>query len=70
MKGFSLLDEHLEAFKAKCAAKGYSYADWDAAFQEAVRQDWAGLRKTMGNGAKRPTPDNFADRDYGQGGKL
>lgn len=70
MKGFGLLDEHLESFKAKCAANGYAYADWDAAFQEAVRQDWAGLRKSMGKGAMRPASDNFAERDYGQGGKL
>ena len=69
-KGFYLLDEHLEAFKAKCAANGYTYADWDAAFQEAVRQDWAGLRKSMGRGTKRSVPDSFAERDYGQGGLL
>ena len=48
------LDEHMKAFKLKCAAKGYEYADWDAAFMEAVRKDWAGIRsqsKTTVNGA-------------------
>lgn len=44
-KGLDRLDEHLDAFRRKCAAKGYTYADWDAAFMEAVREDWAKLRK-------------------------
>lgn len=50
-KGFDRLDEHLEAFKAKVAANGYTYADWDAAFMEAIRGDWAKLRppKNTGN---------------------
>lgn len=44
-KGFDRLDEHLEAFVAKAKARGYAYADWDSALMEAIRQDWAGLRK-------------------------
>jgi hypothetical protein len=43
-KGFDRLDEHLEAFKTKAQAKGYTYADWDSAFMEAIRKDWAGIR--------------------------
>ncbi|MGH8789763.1 MAG: hypothetical protein ACREYA_32415 [Cupriavidus necator] len=43
-RGFDNLVEHLEAFVRKCKAKGYTYADWDAAFMEAVREDWAKLR--------------------------
>lgn len=43
-KGFDRLDEHLESFRRKCAANGYTYADWDAAFMEAIREDWAKLR--------------------------
>ncbi len=61
-KGFSGLEQHLEAFKAKCAAKGYSYLDWDAAFMEAVREDWAKLR----SGAvtqRRQAPVLHADDD-------
>jgi len=42
-KGHRDLDRHLEAFVAKCRARGYQYVDWDAAFMEAIRQDWAGL---------------------------
>lgn len=43
-KGYTQLDEHLEAFKRKCEAKGYTNIDWDAAFMEAIREDWAKLR--------------------------
>lgn len=51
VKGFDRLDQHLEVFKAKVAANGYAYADWDAAFMEAIRQDWARLRQS---GAQEP----------------
>lgn len=49
-QGFGNLDQHLEAFVGKALANGYRYADWDAAFRNAVRDDWAGLRS---NGAAR-----------------
>lgn len=61
-KGLGDLDRHLESFKAKCTANGYTYADWDAAFMEAVRGDWAKLR-TGGHGARPgalPADDIFA----------
>jgi hypothetical protein len=38
------LDAHLENFIGKATAKGYSYADWQAALRNAIRDDWAGLR--------------------------
>lgn len=43
-KGYGDLDQHLEAFRAKCQAKGYTYVDWDSALMEAIRGDWAKLR--------------------------
>jgi hypothetical protein len=49
-KGHTRLDEHLESFKAKCRANDYQYADWDSAFMEAVRSDWAKLKPAGGNG--------------------
>jgi hypothetical protein len=52
--GYGRLDEHLEVFKRKCSSHGYSYADWDDAFMEAIRKDWAELRK--GNGSV-PVPE-------------
>lgn len=42
-KGWLRLEEHLDCFKRKCAANGYRYVDWDAAFMEAIRGDWAKL---------------------------
>lgn len=56
-KNYDLLEEHLEAFKSKCAAKGYAYVDWDAAFMEAIRTDWAGLR---GNVFQHPAANREA----------
>lgn len=52
--GFDRLDEHLQAFARKCKAKGYAYVDWDAAFQEAIREDWAKLRGRTPSGAAPP----------------
>lgn len=69
-KQFDQMTEHLEAFKRKCQAKGYTYADWDAAFMEAVREDWASLRKPPSSGKRTPQPENFSSRDYGKGGRL
>ena len=44
-KGFDRLDVHLETFVGKAEAKGYVYVDWDKALQNAIREDWAGIRK-------------------------
>lgn len=57
-KGHTRLADHLEAFKAKCKANGYAYADWDSAFMEAIRGDWAKLGNprlsTASNGGNSP----------------
>lgn len=50
-RGFGKLEQHLEAFKRKALAKGYTYVDWDSAFMEAIREDWAKLRGRGPNGA-------------------
>lgn len=41
---FDKLDEHLDAFVRKATMNGYQYVDWDLAFMEAIREDWAKLR--------------------------
>lgn len=46
------LEEHLDSFKLKCQAKEYKYVDWDAAFMNAIRDNWA---KVGGNGNGRGT---------------
>lgn len=43
-KGFGMLETRLEHFVGACRAKGYTYADWDAAFMNAIRDDWAKLK--------------------------
>lgn len=36
-----VIELHLEAFISTCRAKGYTYVDWDEAFMNAVRKNWA-----------------------------
>jgi hypothetical protein len=36
----------LESFVSKAKAKAYTYADWDQAFMNAIRDDWANLGKS------------------------
>lgn len=51
---------HLDNFRDKSIAKGYQYADWTAALRNAIRDDWAGLRK--------PQPDKRAATGGGRNG--
>lgn len=56
--GFARLGEHLDAFVRKCKAKDYRYVDWDSAFMEAIREDWAKLRgRTAAGSAPPPESD-------------
>jgi hypothetical protein len=50
-KGHSHLADHLDSFRSKCRAKGYTYVDWDDAFMEAVRKNWANV------GISKPADD-------------
>lgn len=43
-KGHNLLEEHLDYFKTKSLAKGYTYVDWDCAFMGAIRDNWAKIK--------------------------
>lgn len=61
------LEQHLVAFRLACQAKGYAYADWDAAFMKAVRDNWAKLAPTPQQLAAAPRkPDKYdrADLEY------
>lgn len=53
-KGFDRLEQHLESFKGKVAANGYTYVNWDQAFMNAVRDDWAKLRGQQSNQPAQP----------------
>lgn len=39
--GYRHLGKHLEHFCNTALAKGYAYADWDAAFRNAIKDNWA-----------------------------
>jgi len=59
-KGLNHLSDHFESFKRKCSAKGYEYVDWDAAFMEAIRENWAKIDNGKAEQNKRdrlPTQD-------------
>lgn len=60
------LERHLAAFRISCQAKGYTYADWDAAFMNAIRNNWAKLEATPQQVAATRKPDRYdlADLDY------
>lgn len=64
------LETHFENFVLVAEAKGYQYANWDAALKNAIRNDWAGLRKNKYNGgntsAKAKANENFSERNYGE----
>lgn len=40
-KGYTDLNLHFENFKGVSLAKGYVYKDWDSAFMNAIRNNWA-----------------------------
>jgi hypothetical protein len=42
-KGYERLAQRLEHFRAYARANGKKYVDWDAAFMNAIRGDWAQL---------------------------
>jgi hypothetical protein len=46
-KNLNHLEEHLESFKLKCKSKDYKYKDWDAAFMNAIRDNWAKIDNTV-----------------------
>lgn len=48
------VNRYVAAFRDACRAKGYEYADFDAAFANCVRQDWPKLRGR--SGAIAPLP--------------
>ena len=43
-KGLTDLEPDLEFFRGRMKANGKAYVDWDEAFMNCVREDWAGLR--------------------------
>ena len=59
-QGFTRLEERLDHFKDAAIAKGYTNIDWDAAFRNAIRDDWAKLGKNPVS--QVPDPDEIHHR--------
>ena len=38
------LEKHLDSFVLKAKSKGYKYVDWDSAFMNAIRGNWANIQ--------------------------
>jgi hypothetical protein len=55
------LERYVNAFRDACAAKGYTYANFDAGFSNCVRSDWPKFRK---GAATMPTS---AEEDWRKG---
>lgn len=64
-KGHDQLELHLEAFRITVEKHGYTYANWDAAFMEAIREDWAGVRSGRPRGDTRGPVDLWWQSDEG-----
>lgn len=47
-KGYDRLDEHFEYFIGYAKSKGATYIDWDEAFMNAIRSNWAKLGVSHG----------------------
>jgi hypothetical protein len=43
-KGHSNLQQHFDNFVSVAKAKGYKYVDWDEAFMNAIRNNWANFQ--------------------------
>jgi len=47
------LEQHLESFRLKCRSKDYQYVNWDDAFMNAVRDNWAKIVNSDGLSQQR-----------------
>ncbi len=54
----TILGPYLGGFRDACKAKGYTYADFNAAFRNCVRQDWPKVR-SQPFGRKPPDDDGL-----------
>jgi hypothetical protein len=52
-KHITKIERHLESFKLLCSAKNYQYVDWDSAFMNAVRNNWAKVETDRGPERRR-----------------
>jgi len=55
-KGHANLEAHFENFVSACRKSGYVYVDWDEAFMDAVRKDWAKIGSSQQSRASPSAP--------------
>jgi uncharacterized protein YdaU (DUF1376 family) len=60
-KGHQNLEAHLEAFIRNARAKDYRYADWDAAFMNAIAGDWGKVSTPAGRSLQERRVANMDD---------
>lgn len=58
VKGFTDLDSHLEHFVGYAKARGAMYADWDQAFMNAIRGNWAKVARMRSGEREQPAASN------------
>lgn len=63
-KGFTRLEAHFENFVSACRKAGYVYADWDEAFMDAVRKDWAKLSQPQARASPAYQTKQEQTRDF------
>ncbi len=63
-KGHGHLEARHEHFVSKAKARGYQYIDWDEAFMNAIREDWAKLNGRPGSPAQSGKHSGFQERTY------
>jgi hypothetical protein len=63
-KGHTKLEAHLEHFAGTARAKGYKYTDWDEAFMNAIRSNWAQV------GGNSRSPSSEPPTNYWKAGEM
>jgi len=66
-KGHVNLPAHLEYFAGYARASGKKYVDWDEAFMNAIRGNWAKVPATTTQKLGASRHGNFASQDYRAG---
>lgn len=64
--GHIQLEKHHAWFMITCAAKGYQYVDWDAAFKKAIAGNWAKVEAPAGSEDRKPDKYDLANREFEQ----
>lgn len=59
--GFDRLEQRLDHFVGYAKANGKKYVDWDAAFMNAIRDDWAKLNRSPARRASGGVDARFAN---------